>query len=198
MTIPLIFDIETDGLDPSKVHCLVINREGKIHTFIGNEIPNGLDMMSDNLIVAHNGIKYDLPVLEKLYGYSHKKELVHDTLVLSRLIYPDIKELDIKLLAKGRILPHSVGKHSLESWGQRLQFEKGDFNKANDWSSFSNEMLEYCIQDTKVTSKLYEKFLSKKFSAHSINLEHQVAFILNEQERKGLMRKEVLNYMVNY
>ena len=185
MTIPLIFDIETDGLDPSKVHCLVINREGKIHTFIGNEIPNGLDMMSDNLIVAHNGIKYDLPVLEKLYGYSHKKELVHDTLVLSRLIYPDIKELDIKLLAKGRILPHSVGKHSLESWGQRLQFEKGDFNKANDWSSFSNEMLEYCIQDTKVTSKLYEKFLSKKFSAHSINLEHQVAFILNEQERKG-------------
>lgn len=185
MTQPLIFDLETDGLEPTKVHCLVINQEGTIHTFVGNEIPNGLDMMSNNLIVAHNGIKYDLPVLEKLYGYFHKKELVHDTLVLSRLIYPDIKELDIKLLAKGHILRHLVGKHNLESWGHRLQLEKGDFNKANDWSSFSNEMLEYCIQDTKITLKLYEKLLSKKFGTHSIDLEHQVAFILNQQERKG-------------
>ena len=185
MTAPLIFDIETDGLEPSKVHCLVINREGKIHTFIEDKIPNGLDMMSNNLIVAHNGIKYDLPVLEKLYGYSHKKELVHDTLVLSRLIYPDIKELDVKLLTKGRILNHLVGKHNLESWGHRLQLEKGDFNKANDWSSFSDEMLEYCIQDTKITAKLYNKLIDKKFGHHSIDLEHQVAFILNEQERKG-------------
>jgi len=185
MTLPLIFDIETDGLEPTKVHCLVINDNGKIHSFIGNRIPEGLDMLSNNLIVAHNGIKYDLPVLKKLYGYSHKKELVHDTLVLSRLIYPDIKELDVKLLARGRIRSNLVNKHNLESWGCRLQMEKGDFNKANDWSSFSNEMLEYCIQDTKITAKLYEKLIGKEFGQHSINLEHAVAFILRDQENKG-------------
>ena len=122
-------------------------------------------MLSDNLIVAHNGIKYDLPVLKKLYGYSHKKELVHDTLVLSRLIYPDIKELDVKLLARGRIRSNLVNKHNLESWGCRLQMEKGDYGKANTnvWSSFSNEMLEYCIQDVKITENLYNKLMDKIF-----------------------------------
>jgi DNA polymerase I-like protein with 3'-5' exonuclease and polymerase domains len=185
MTTPLIFDLETDGLDPSVVHCLVINKEGKTHTFAGNRIPNGLDMLSDNLIVAHNVIKYDLPVLKKLYGYSHKKELVHDTLVLSRLIYPDIKELDMKLIARGRMRTHLVNKHNLESWGCRLQLEKGDFNKANDWSSFSDEMLQYCIQDVKITEKLYNKLLEKQFNDRSINLEHEVAFILRDQEKKG-------------
>ena len=187
MTTPLIFDLETNGLDPDKVHCLVISKESKIHTFIGNRIPDGLDMLSDNLIVAHNGIKYDLPVLKKLYGYSHKKELVHDTLVLSRLIYPDIKELDVKLLARGRIRSNLVNKHNLESWGCRLQMEKGDYGKANTnvWSSFSNEMLEYCIQDVKITEKLYNKLMDKKFKDKSISLEHEVAFILREQEKKG-------------
>ena len=88
-------------------------------------------------------------------------------LVLSRLIYPDIKELDIKLLTKGRILNHLVGKHNLESWGYRLQIEKGDFNKANDWSSFSEEMLEYCIQDTKLNKLVYRDDLRQKLWSYT-------------------------------
>ena len=28
-TTPLIFDIETNGLDPDKVHCLVIRKNGE-------------------------------------------------------------------------------------------------------------------------------------------------------------------------
>ena len=186
-TAPLIFDIETNGLDPDKVHCLVTRQYGITKTFTGNEILNGIDTLKDNLVVGHNVIKYDLPVLKKLYGYEHSEELVHDTLVLSRLIYPDIKQLDVKLLHKGRIKPHLVNRHNLESWGCRLDMLKGDFGKANaSWSSFSKEMLEYCIQDVKITEKLYAYLTNKDFSKQSIALEHRVAQILFEQEKKGL------------
>ncbi len=186
-TTPLIFDIETNGLDPDKVHCLVIRKNGETNSFVGNDILNGLDMLKDNLVVGHNIIKYDLPVLKKLYDYSHNENLVHDTLVFSRLIYPDIKQLDVKLLHSGKIRTHLVNKHNLESWGCRLNCEKGDYGKANaSWSSFSNEMLEYCIQDTKITEKLYGYLTNKNFSDQSIALEHEIAHILYEQEMKGI------------
>ena len=186
MKQPIIFDIETDGLNPSKVHCLVLQKDGKEISFVGRDIPKGIDLLADNLIVGHNVIKYDLPVLKRLYNYSHSPELVHDTLCLSRLIYPDIaNSVDFKLLASDRIEKSSVGKHSLKAWGQRLNFHKGDFAEVNTFDVFTPQMLEYCIQDVKLTSLLYKKLLEKGFSKESIELEHEVANILKLQEEKG-------------
>ena len=186
MKQPIIFDIETNGLNPSKVHCLVLQKDGKEISFVGRDIPKGIDLLADNLIVGHNVIKYDLPVLKRLYNYSHSPELVHDTLCLSRLIYPDIaNSVDFKLLASDRIEKSSVGKHSLKAWGQRLNFHKGDFAEVNTFDVFTPQMLEYCIQDVKLTSLLYKKLLEKGFSKESIELEHEVANILKQQEEKG-------------
>ena len=86
MNKPIIFDIETDGLNPSKVHCLVLQKDDEEISFVGRDIPKGIDLLADNLIVGHNVIKYDLPVLKRLYDYDHSPDLVHDTLCLSRLI----------------------------------------------------------------------------------------------------------------
>jgi DNA polymerase I len=186
MKQPIIFDIETNGLNPSKVHCLVLQKDGKEISFVGRDIPKGIDLLADNLIVGHNVIKYDLPVLKRLYNYSHSPELVHDTLCLSRLIYPDIaNSVDFKLLASDRIEKSSVGKHSLKAWGQRLNFHKGDFAEVNTFDVFTPQMLEYCVQDVKLTSLLYKKLLEKGFSKESIELEHEVANILKQQEEKG-------------
>jgi DNA polymerase-1 len=189
MTKTLFFDIETNGLDPSLIHCLVIIDENdKEFTFTGNDIPNGTKLLTDNLIVGHNCIGYDLPVLNKLLNYSHKRELVHDTLCLSRLIYPDIaNSVDVKLLVRGTISKNSVGKHSLKSWGERLQFQKLDYQQNNPdaFEKFDEKMLEYCIQDVRLTKKLYEKFMSKGFSKESIELEHKISFITKEQELRG-------------
>lgn len=183
---PVIFDIETDGFNPSKVHCLVMQHDDEIKTFVGNEIPKGIDLMADNLVVGHNVIKYDLPVLEKLYGYTHNPEHVHDTLCLSRLIYPDIgKTVDMKLLAKGRIDTSIVGKHSLKSWGVRLQLAKGDFGESTDWKTFNLDMLQYCVRDVEITVKLYDLLIKKGFSEECVELEHKIVNITKEQELKG-------------
>ena len=186
MKQPIIFDIETDGFNPTKVHCLVLQKDGKEISFVGRDIPKGIDMLADNLVVGHNVIKYDLPVLKRLYDYSHNPELVHDTLCLSRLIYPDIaNSVDFKLLANNHIDKSVVGRHSLKAWGQRLKFYKGDYAEVHDFKEFNEDMLEYCIQDVKLTSLLYKKLLEKGFSKESIELEHEVANILKLQEDKG-------------
>jgi DNA polymerase I-like protein with 3'-5' exonuclease and polymerase domains len=55
-------------------------------------------------------------------------------------------------------------------------------------------MVSYCIQDTLVTQKLYEyltKEMSHDYSQESIKLEHEVAFIIAEQERSGFRFDEV-------
>ena len=186
MKQPIIFDIETDGFNPTKVHCLVLQKDGKEISFVGRDIPKGIDLLADNLVVGHNVIKYDLPVLKRLYDYSHNPELVHDTLCLSRLIYPDIaNSVDFKLLANNHIDKSVVGRHSLKAWGQRLKFYKGDFAEVHDFKEFNKDMLDYCIQDVKLTSLLYKKLLEKGFSKESIELEHEVANILKIQEDKG-------------
>ena len=189
---PIVFDIETDGFNPSVVHCLVIHKDGKSIPFVGNEIPKGINQLADNIIVGHNVIKFDLPVLNKLYGYKHNPELVHDTLCLSRLIYPDItNSVDVKLSARGLLDKSFWGKHSLKAWGVRLQMLKGDYAETHDFKNFSQEMLDYCIQDVKITKALYDKLIAKGFSKESITLEHEVSHITQAQEIKGFGFDEI-------
>lgn len=97
------------------------------------------------------------------------EEKIVDTLVMSRLYNP---QLD--------------GGHSLSEWGKRIGFFKSSFESFN--GGLTQEMLDYCIQDTLVTQKLYEhltKEMSNDYSKESIKLEHEVAFIIAEQERNG-------------
>jgi DNA polymerase I-like protein with 3'-5' exonuclease and polymerase domains len=89
------------------------------------------------------------------------------------------------LLANNHIDKSVVGRHSLKAWGQRLKFYKGDFAEVHDFKEFNKDMLDYCIQDVKLTSLLYKKLLEKGFSKESIELEHEVANILKIQEDKG-------------
>ena len=79
-----------------------------------------------------------------------------DTLVLSRLYYPHIADRDFQRRPQG--MPQRLyGRHSLEAWGYRLKCFKGDFSGHDGgWDTYTPEMLDYCIQDTLVTVKLYE------------------------------------------
>ena len=60
-------------------------------------------------------------------------------------------------------LKECMDRHSLEAWGYRSKVFQGRLqaattakNDSNDWSTYTPEMLDYCIQDTQVTVKLYE------------------------------------------
>lgn len=131
---------------------------------------------SCDLIIMHNGISFDAPVLRETWKISIMPSQVCDTLVLSRLLSPSLD-----------------GGHGLASWGNRLGFPKGEFN---DWDGgLTPEMEEYCIQDTLVTQKLYEHLTSElklnKFDQRSIDLEHKVQAIIAKQERNGFKLDEV-------
>src|SRR5690606_19809073 len=79
-------------------------------------------------ICGHNVIKYDLPVIQKLYpSFEFDKALVFDTLVATRLIYSNLKDIDAGLLKKKQIPGKLYGSHSLEAWGYRLKMMKGEY-----------------------------------------------------------------------
>ena len=138
-------------------------------------------------VCGHNIINYDIPALQKLNPEFHyKEENIIDTLVLSRLIYSNIKATDHGLIRAKKLPARLMGSHSLMAWGYRLGELKGTYGQQEGaWDGYSEEMLKYCKQDVLVTYKLYEKLTEKPYSKQAIDLEHKIAFVMAQQERDG-------------
>ena len=186
----LIFDIEADHLleEATTVHCIVaIDPDtDTVYTFEPDSIKKGLSFIAGaEELIGHNIIDYDLRLLNKLHGFEYSGK-VFDTLVYSRTIWPDIKEVDFKLVNKINFPQKLIGSHSLKAWGYRLGELKGDFGSdIESFGTYTTEMLEYCVQDTKVTSKLYQKILAKNFSQEALDLETELHTLLLQQQEHG-------------
>ena len=185
----LVFDIEANGFlkEASQVHCMAVydldNPELGVMKYRPSEVVQGLShLASAEQIIGHNVIQYDLPVLQKVFPWFHYDEAkVQDTLVLSRLLWLNLSDLD----NSRRIKPEGklIGSHSLKAWGQRLQFDKLDYQ--GGFEDFNEEMLEYNGVDVEVTARLWEAIQKKPVDPRAVLLEHQVAFICARQERQG-------------
>lgn len=164
-----VIDIETDGLSPTVIHCLVALDvdHGIVQTFLN---PTGLSGYLDafDRVVAHNGSAFDFPALKKLWNTAVPTDKQWDTLVMSRLSQPDRE-----------------GGHSLRAWGDRLGAAKGDFD--GPWDTLSDEMISYCEQDVVVCSKIYSLLLEdmKEFSEKSIRDEHTMQRLATHVEDNG-------------
>jgi DNA polymerase I-like protein with 3'-5' exonuclease and polymerase domains len=196
-----IADIESNGfLDKvTTIHCLVLKDidTGKHHRFNHQpghrSIEEGLALMQKaDLLVMHNGIAFDIPVINKLHpGYTFEESKVLDTLVMARLIYPDLWDIDTALYEKGKLPGNLRKRQSLEAWGHRLGLHKGDYSadmKAkglDPWAAWNMPMEDYCCGDTDVTEALFNKLEAKAYSQKAVQLEHQVAWIITAQERRG-------------
>lgn len=190
-----VFDIETDGLldQLTRVHSLVLRDvdtgEGISASSENLDIKDTLAerLMTADQIIGHNIIKFDIPAIQKVYPWFHvRKDQVLDTLVMSRLIWPNLAEIDTPHISRG--MPGNLrGSHSLKAHGYRLGVLKGDFGDTTDWSEWSPEMQTYCERDVEVTLKLFEKLDSKQYDPRAIELEHRVAWIIAEQERNGFL-----------
>ena len=172
----VVLDIETNS-QHNKIWMVVTRNIETDEVKVWKEV-SGLQKYLDScdLIIMHNGICFDQPVLKEQWKITMMQSQVYDTLVASRLLSPSLE-----------------GGHSLDAWGKRLGFLKGEFS---DWDSgWSQEMEDYCIQDTLVTKKLYEylltEFKQQKFSQRSIDLEHKVQAIIAVQERNGFKLDEM-------
>ena len=186
-----IFDIETDGLydEATKIHCISIKVDDaptEVYAAlpldgVAGTIEQGLALLSKaDLLVGHNIINFDIPVILKLYPqwtYNGRR----DTLILSRLVYPNISLTDAN---RKTIPPKLKGSHSLKAWGYRLRKYKGEIE--SQWHTLTTEMIEYCRQDTEVTHALYEKLLKANTPAEAIWLEQEFAKIMHRQERYGV------------
>ena len=106
-------------------------------------------------LVGHNIISYDIPLIQEAYDFDFQGEVI-DTLVLSRLFYPHIADRDYERRPAG--MPQKLyGRHSLKAWGYRLKCYKGDYaEQGGGWDTYTPEMLDYCVQDTLVTVKLFQ------------------------------------------
>ena len=170
----VILDIETNLKHDKIWMCVTREIGGDVQVW---KEASGLQKYLDScdLIIMHNGICFDAPVLRRNWNITMKQNQMCDTLVLSRLLSPSLE-----------------GGHSLDAWGQRLGFAKGDFKDFD--SGYSAEMESYCIQDTLVTEKLYlhltAELNAKKFEERSIKLEHNVQAIIAKQEENGFKLNE--------
>ena len=160
----LLFDLESTGLlrQGSRIHCLVMrNADGGDPSVFDHRpeqtIIQGIKQLETaDVLIGHNIIGYDIPLLQEQFPDFQPRAEVLDTLVLSRLFYPHILDRDYERRPVG--MPQKLyGRHSLEAWGYRLKCFKGDFGKHDGaWDVYTPEMLDYCIQDTEVTYKLYQ------------------------------------------
>ena len=168
----LVFDIETDGLDPSVIWCLVAQDEhGKFHHFYEDTLQEGIKFLQKaDRLIGHNILGYDIPVIKKLTGIDlYQADKIIDTLVLSRLLNPTRE-----------------GGHSIGKWGPKLGLPKKD---SPEWSTFTKEMLSYCERDVDINYRLFN-YLKKEslgFSKECIKLEHKVTHILEQQKRNGFL-----------
>ena len=167
----LVLDIETNyahdtiwmaaTCDIETLETAVFTDAASLNAYIANA----------DLIVGHNLIGFDIPVLRRVWQIHIPLDKVADTLVLSRLYNPSLD-----------------GGHSLKAWGLRIgEEEKGDFTDFD--GGLTQEMIDYCIQDTIVNVTLYNhlnKLLDDdKFSEYSRKLEHVVAWYTQQQETNG-------------
>ena len=176
-----VFDIETNGFLHScdKVHCIVLKNIDTGEILTPDNETAIKKLKEAELIIGHNIIKFDIPVLEKLYSATFTGK-IFDTLVGTRLIFSDIKDKDFSI----KDFPKDcIGKHSLKAWGNRIGEYKEQIE--TDWQTFTPEMLEYCKQDTEVTYKLYKVIEEKGYSQEAMDLEHEVASLIFKQEEHG-------------
>ncbi len=173
-----VVDIESNGLldEATVIWCATVKElNGPVRVFRPHEIqdlPAYLETF--DILIGHNLIGFDKPLLKKILGYEFKKG-VKDTLLYSRILFPDMdyesyeeeyeeRELvdeyyteddehirEYELVKKVRY-KKAKSRHGLENWGIKLGIAKPQYDK---WDEFTEEMLHRNMEDVKITEALY-------------------------------------------
>jgi hypothetical protein len=138
----MIFDVETDGLleEATKVHCLSYTQDGEnYHTlFDEQEIKDWIE--SQKILIGHNIVRYDIPVLERILNVNIKAKL-YDTLPMSWVINVD------------------RSSHGLDSFGEDFGIPKP---KIDDWENLTPEEYAHrCTEDVKINWCLWQDLIKR-------------------------------------
>lgn len=179
-------DLEANGLLPTAttVHCGVFKEKGKneLVRFRPHQVKEMLEYLdSVDVLIMHNGIGYDLPLLEKLHKYKFKGKIV-DTLLMSRLLKP-------KRLLPFHMPNKKAGPHSVEAWGYRVGRGKPEHN---DWENFSEAMLHRCSEDVEILELIYDELMKEASKGKWKN-----AFLLTFDLFTYLQKQEEYGWLVD-
>ena len=87
----LVFDIETDDLKATKIHCIVAQdvETKEIFKFPPIKLEEGYAFLeSAEKLIGHNIVGFDIPMVEKFSNVKLANKTIVDSLVLSRLFNP--------------------------------------------------------------------------------------------------------------
>jgi DNA polymerase I-like protein with 3'-5' exonuclease and polymerase domains len=164
----LALDIETNTAHDKIWVCCTYDIDTKeVRTWTSAQDFNQF-IQKAKLLIAHNGICFDFPVLNRVWKTTIKLNQVQDTLVMSRLSNPS-----------------RDGGHSLAKLAKLVGRTKKEF--ADFEGGLSDDMIYYCQEDVRICGDLYLYLQQelKGFSEQSIELEHKVQAIIARQERHG-------------
>ncbi len=202
MTKRILFDIESNNYleHMTTIHCIVTENvdTGEVKKFRPNEIKKGLAYLQDaTVLIGHNIIDFDIRAIKKMYPRWNTKAYLYDTLIAAKIAYPDIKNRDFRKLRGVMNKDRSqrtevetkrlanIGKHSLEAYGLRMGLHKGDFGKEVGFETFSEDMLEYCVRDVEVNTKLFHRLEAEGISQDALDTEFKAQQICLDQTKKG-------------
>lgn len=133
----IIFDVEADNLleDATKIHVVSWMDNGELNWTYDYCRMRKLFTEAE-VLVGHNIIRYDIPLVEKILGIKVKAKLV-DTLALSWYIHCDRP------------------RHGLEGYGNDYGVPKP---VVKDWENLTPEEYRHrCEEDVKITVRLYKE-----------------------------------------
>lgn len=179
-------DLEANGLlnQATRIWCGVFKNKdtGEIVKFRPHQIDEMLKFMDTiDVLIMHNGIGYDRPLLAKLTNYKFKGKLV-DTLIMSRL-------LDPKRIIPWNCLNRKAGPHSVEAWGYRVGRGKPEHN---DWENFSEDMLHRCTEDVEILELIYNELMLEAKGGN-----WRQAFLMNFELFTYLQQQEQYGWLVD-
>lgn len=150
-----VFDIEANGfLDvATKIHCFVFSdlQKKTVRKFYPHELQKAVSFMEKcDVLIGHNIIEYDLPLVEKLLGFVYKGKKV-DTLIMSRI-------LNTKRMLPPDAKDRTAGPHSLYAWGVRCGIDKPEHS---DWENFSEDMMHRCAEDVSINVSTYHMLMKE-------------------------------------
>lgn len=152
-----VADIEADALldNATKIHVLSYQMEGKgVSSFHGQQQADRIlkcflwHKENGVPIVMHNGIGYDIPLVEKLYGVDLSDLMVIDTLALSWYLNTDRQ------------------RHGLDFFHEDYGIKKPEIS---DWENLTYEEYRHrCQEDVKINKALWEDLKNRLIEMYTL------------------------------
>lgn len=154
-------------------------------------IVDALELLATaDIRVAHNGQDFDERAIKLVYPklWPPKRGKLLDTLLLSRVTYPDIHRTGPN---KHKLFSFEQRMHGVQAWGKRLGVHKGEYTDwckkhgIDPWAQWREEMQAYNEDDVIVLIAILKWLWAQKTDQRAVDLEHEFGSIIRRQERHG-------------